>query len=158
MTENVRKKLGKALITFVVFMILCYMVQGFFKKLGQEQSGENDLLQLFCNIAGRQMEKTFLLLPSYLGGENDGEEREANLFSKVLKEEIPLYGYLEEQTQERETEDKILAQIIKQQEGTDEDVKNIDESRLDYDKDALHIESSMLEEMQIEINRYIVKG
>ena len=64
MPENVRKKLGTALITFVVFMILCCMVQGFFKKLGQEQSGENDLLQLFCNIAGRQMEKTFVLLPS----------------------------------------------------------------------------------------------
>lgn len=158
MPENVRKKLGKTLIMLAVFMILCCMLQGFFKKLGQGQSGENDLLQMFCDAAGKQMEKTFFLLPSYLGDANDTEKGAEKLFSKVLKEQIPLYGYLEEQTGEKETEDKILVQIIKQQEGTDEDNKNIEESRLDYDQDALHIENSMLQEMQRENDRYLENG
>lgn len=156
MPENVRKKLGKALITLVSFLILCCMVQDFFRELGQP--GEDDLIQLFCNAAGCQMEKTFFLLPAYLGGEKEGEEGASGLFLQAVREGIPLYGYMEEQTGEGETEDDILAGIIKRQEGTDEDVKNIEESRLDYDGDALHIESGMMEEMQRENSRYLEAG
>lgn len=43
-----------------------------------------------------------------------------------------------------------MAEIIMRQEGTDEDQKDIEESRLDYGENALHIENSMLEEMQRE--------
>ena len=155
MPENIRNKLGKALITVAIFITLCCMIQGFFKNLGQERGGEKDLMQIFCDIAGRQMERTFFLLPAYLGAENERAESASSLFDKVLKKEIPLYGYLTEQVKEKETEDKILAQIIKKQEGTDEDSKNIEESRLDYDDDALHIESGMLKEMQRENSRYL---
>ncbi|MGN1180052.1 MAG: stage II sporulation protein P [Suilimivivens sp.] len=126
----------------------------FFKKLGQEQGEEKDFVQVLCDMACRQMEKTYFLLPAFLD-EGEKKENAVPALQKIITEEIPLYGYLAMQDDGEETEDKILSELIKKQEGTDEDTKNIEESRLDYSEDALHIENSMLEEMQRENSEYM---
>ena len=43
-----------------------------------------------------------------------------------------------------------MAELIGRQEGADEDVKDIDEASLDYGQDALHIDNSLLQEMEKE--------
>lgn len=154
MSEIKIRKLRKILITCVIFIALCSLLSHFFQKLMNDQGEKRGIVQMLCDTARRQIEKTYFLLPAYLS-EDSLAEGNASLVQKILEEELPLYGYLAGQTQAEETEDRILAEIIKQQEGTDEDVKNIDESHLDYGKDALHIENSMLEEMQRENNKYL---
>lgn len=158
MPKKDREKLRKILITVVILIIILGTLHFFFKRLAREPAGGNDLLQMLCNGMSRQAEQTFFLLPSYVSDADKKTEADSRLVLRLMKNEIPLYGYLREETGERDTEDKILAQIIKQQEGADEDVKNIEESSLDYDENALHIESSMLEEMQRENSRYLETG
>lgn len=99
------------------------------------------------------MEKTYFILPVFLE-EGETEMRNSSLLWHLMEEELPLYGYLQKTGKEEDIEDEILAEIIKSREGADEDTKNIEESRLDYGEDALHIESSMMEEIQKENDKY----
>lgn len=99
------------------------------------------------------MEKTYFILPVFLE-EGETEMRNSSLLWHLMEEELPLYGYLQKAGKEEDIEDEILAEIIKSREGADEDTKNIEESRLDYGEDALHIESSMMEEIQKENDKY----
>lgn len=155
MLEKDRKKLRRALIAIVILIISYCIMNGFFGKLKQEPAGEREPLQMLCEAIGRQAKQNFFFLTVYLGEKDNKTLKKDHLLIRMINEEIPLFGYLEMQPQEREEEDRLLAQIIRQKEGTDEDVKNIEESRLDYGEDALHIESSMLEEMQRENNKYL---
>lgn len=64
---------------------------------------------------------------------------------------LPFFYYAQTQADvELESEDSLTAELIVQKEGIDEDYKNIEEENLDYGKDALHIENSVLEEMERE--------
>ncbi len=99
------------------------------------------------------MEKTYFILPVFLE-EGEAEMNNSSLLWHLMEEELPLYGYLQKTGKEEDIEDEILAEIIKSREGADEDTKNIEESRLDYGEDALHIESSMMEEIQRENDKY----
>lgn len=99
------------------------------------------------------MEKTYFILPVFLE-EGETEMNNSSLLWHLMEEELPLYGYLQKTGKEEDMEDEILAEIIKSREGADEDTKNIEESRLDYGEDALHIESSMMEEIQRENDKY----
>ncbi len=70
----------------------------------------------------------------------------------LLGEQILLMKYLFMEEEPIENEDPLTAELIGQYEGTDEDFKNIDEESLDYNENALHIENSVLQEMERENN------
>lgn len=102
------------------------------------------------NFLSHQMERQFFQVPRYL----EEGEGETDLFfqaEKLLLGQFPLYDYVLTYSQEDlGGQDGLMAELIGRQEGTDEDVKNIDEESLDYGEDALHIENSILEEMEKE--------
>lgn len=147
-----RDKLKKAIITFVILIMLCCVWKGISGKLSKDR--QEGILQILCRSVFTQMEKTYLLLPVFFNEDKACLGGESAIQSIAVKE-IPLLGYLRESEKEEETEDEILAEIMKKQEGIDEDVKNIEESRLDYGEDALHIENSMMEEIKKENDKYL---
>lgn len=151
MSDNKKKKNKKILIISVILILLCSTWSVLAGK--SDQSSKNSILQGIYGAACCQMEKTYFLLPVFLN-EKEADRGNVSMEQKVAGKLIPLYGYLQKMETEEETEDEILAEIIKRQEGTDEDTKNIEESHLDYGEDALHIENSMIEEMQKENNKY----
>lgn len=101
----------------------------------------------------RQMESSYFQIPRYL--ETGTKEELLPVMERQLTRWFLLYDYsvLAKGTK-REQEDSLMAELIGQQEGADEDYKNIDEEHLDYGEDALHIEKSVLEEMERENSLY----
>ncbi len=97
-----------------------------------------------------QMERAYFQIPAFL------EKGEKNItpdtvVTACMLNQLLLFQYAQQEPDgEPEMEDSLTAELIWKKEGTDEDYKNIDEEKLDYDKDALHIESSVLEEMERE--------
>lgn len=96
-----------------------------------------------------QMERKYFQIPRYL--EAGKEEDLLPAVEQLMARQFLFYDYaVFVKEPEVELEDTLMAELIGQQEGTDEDYKNIDEEHLDYGEDALHIEKSMLEEMERE--------
>lgn len=147
-----RNKLKKILIACVILVMVCYIWKGVSGKQGPDQNP--GILQVLYHSVFHQVEKTYFLLPVFLYEEGAYPEGGSVAWDIAVKE-IPLYSYLQESEKEEETEDEILAEMIRKQEGIDEDTKSIEESHLDYGEDALHIENSMMEEIQKENNRYL---
>lgn len=110
-------------------------------------SGWQHQVSLFLN---HSMEQKFFQIPRYL--ENREERADAGkLVERLIRRNFPLLEYTALYPEAgREQEDALMAQLIGQQEGADEDVKNIDEESLDYGEDALHIDNSLLTEMEKE--------
>lgn len=97
----------------------------------------------------RQMEREYFQIPRYL--EAGKEDEMLPVMEQLMARQFLLYDYAAFiKEPEIEQEDSLMAELIGQQEGTDEDYKNIDEEHLDYGDDALHIEKSVLEEMERE--------
>ena len=88
-------------------------------------------------------------IPRYL---EEGEGLSLTKTESLLGEQILLMKYLFMEEEPIENEDPLTAELIGQYEGTDEDFKNIDEESLDYNENALHIENSVLQEMERENN------
>ncbi|GFI16136.1 hypothetical protein IMSAGC009_01298 [Lachnospiraceae bacterium] len=116
------------------------------------KTGGDDPLSLKNNIRdffNHRMEQEFFQVSRYLDSQEDMDTR--RIAERLLLRQFMLYEYvMKDGEQSHEREDALMAEIIGQYEGTDEDVKNIDEEHLDYGEDALHIENSILEEMERE--------
>lgn len=97
-----------------------------------------------------QMEGAYFLLPDYIeNGQRAGSI--AGRTEQLLIKELPVFDYfLSGKDPELAMEDEITAEMIQWQEGLDEDYKNMEEEQLDYEKDAMHIEGTMLSEMERE--------
>ncbi len=136
----------------MALLLICAAV-GFFQFAENKNTGdrkENSWLNRAGSFFSRQMERHFFQVPRYL---EEGEGVKETFFQadRLLLWQFPLYGYALTHSQEDPgSEDGLMAELIGRQEGTDEDVKNIDEDSLDYGEDALHIENSVLEEMERE--------
>jgi stage II sporulation protein P len=131
-----RKKLRRFLISGLVVLLLAFSVGHMLKKLWNEQGGKNGLRAFVTASLYQDAQEKYFLLPLFLE-----EKQEQGLLERTaIGEEMLLYAYLTEN--------------VTQQEGTDEDTKNIDENSLDYGKDALHIENSIVEEMERENRLY----
>lgn len=144
--QNIRKW---GIIGLLLACILCSCIN-FFKNR-QEKDGENSRWNNHVAVfVGRQMELAYFQIPAFL---SEGEKNISTTgkLEKCVLREFPLYyysGFIEAAYMEQE--DSLLAELMTRNEGTDEDYKNIDEESLDYDDDALHIEGSMLEELEKE--------
>ena len=97
-----------------------------------------------------QIERAYFQIPAFLE-ETENQSDPVKWLESSIWRELPIYDYaakLEETQPKRE--DEMTAELMMQQEGTDEDHKNIDEDKLDYGEDALHIENNVIEEMKRE--------
>lgn len=99
----------------------------------------------------KHMENTYFLLAPYLKSDEPYQNMIFEM-EQVLDAQFPLYRYLclTKEEEQKEQDEVYIAQMIQQLEGTDEDNKNIEEDTLDYDENALHIENSILREMEEE--------
>lgn len=96
------------------------------------------------------MARQYFQIPAFLEDKEAGVQ-ETEGVERVLAEQYPLYRYLTgNEEPEREEEDAVMAELMRRQEGADEDIKNIDEEHLDYGDDALHIENDILKEIERE--------
>lgn len=129
-------------------MLVVCMIGGLISsvKSRQEATGKNSLWkESISTFFGNQIEGAYFLLPGYMKAYGKGNNP-AEKTKILLLKEIPVYNYFLSK-EIKETEDDIVAEMIYREEGTDEDEQNIEEEQLDYQENALHIESSLLEEM-----------
>lgn len=149
MTDKKLTRIKKILTAGVIILGLVCMAVNHLKKIQPGEEKEGGFILSLGSAAAREIEKTCVLLPSFLEEGKDGAD--PGLFlQRALIQRMPVYSYAMKHGSEEWTEDDSMAEIIMRQEGTDEDKKDIEESHLDYGKNALHIENSMLEEMQRE--------
>lgn len=96
------------------------------------------------------MERAYFQIPAFLEKRktSSGDGRE---LADCILGELLIFRYARQELNEMtEPEDTMTAEMLLEREGVDEDYKNIEEEKLDYDKDALHIENSILAEMERE--------
>ncbi len=119
----------------------------------QEEETERELPDVWRHEITQQLEQNYFMLPLFLK-ENSGDRARLSVLEQVMAEEIPLYDYLLMEQEISFVEDEGIDEGFLLMEGSDEDRKEIDEAALDYDDSALHIENSMLEELQRENSAY----
>lgn len=130
-------------------LLVCGMC-GMISFIQSKKTGSNGTLdwqQKVGSFFGHQMEREYFQIPRYL---DEGEKTSDLSPEQVISRQFLLLDYITEQEEHEENEDMLMAELIRQHEGTDEDVKNIDEENLDYNENALHIENSVLQEMERE--------
>lgn len=114
-------------------------------------SGQQENCNLISIFFKRQMERAYFQIPAFLEDEKTEEESAEGVLTIWLLNQLPLFRYAQQETGvQPAAEDPMMAERILHKEGVDEDYKNIDEENLDYGKDALHIESNVLTEMERE--------
>lgn len=130
----------------LVIGILSGLIKGIENRTKTVSDRERMPKNISCFFKAR-MEDMYFLLPGYV--EKSGEPIEEA--KQLLAAQVPVYAYLlEQERKERETEDGSIAKIVWPKEGLDEDYKNIDEEQMDYQKNAMHIENGLMEEMERE--------
>lgn len=125
---------------------ICSVIS-FIQKKGREDGALSGWKLAVGSFFSHQMERQFFQIPRYL---EEGEELSLTKTESFLGEQLLLMKYLFIEEEPRENEDPMTAELIRRNEGTDEDFKNIDEESLDYNENALHIENSVLQEMERE--------
>lgn len=125
---------------------ICSMIS-FFQKSGQKGGGIPGWKQAAGSFFSRQMEREYFQIPRYL---EEGDTPSLAKAESFLGEQLLLLKYFFLQEGDKENSDPLTAELARQYEGTDEDFKNIDEESLDYSENALHIENSVLQEMERE--------
>ncbi|NBJ91650.1 stage II sporulation protein P [Parablautia muri] len=145
--RRIIKKWG--IIGLVFACSICGFIS-FFRNKEEKSGGAAGIKETIAVFFNHQMEQSYFKLPLYLE-ESSRENSSLLKTEQLMARQFLLYSYLlYEGMPVKEQEDSLMAERISYQEGTDEDVKNIDEDNLDYGEDALHIENSMLEEMERE--------
>lgn len=144
---NKIKKWG--ILGMLLACILCCVYS--LAQNGTDGSKDTDSWQHQAGIfLSHQMEQAFFQISRYLEMGEGGINTLRKVEQLMLKQ-FALYDYvISHEGEEREPEDAMMAELVGRKEGVDEDYKNIDEAHLDYGDDALHIENSILEEMEKE--------
>lgn len=128
--------------------VICGLIN-FAQNRKEDRVQVNTWGQKFGSFMGKQMERQYFLIPGYL---QEGQAVSEQGIEQLMKRHFLLLDFVISQENSEQNEDTLITELVKQQEGTDEDVKNIDEEHLDYGDDALHIENSILQEMERENN------
>lgn len=137
----------------MIVLILACLICGlgnFFKNKQSSAAKTGEWKRYISRFFKEQMEEAYFLLPDYIE-DGQGTGSIAKITEKLLMGELPVFDYVLSAWEPEEiTEDEITAEMIRRQEGLDEDYKDIGDEQLDYGKDAIHIESNMLAEMEKE--------
>lgn len=145
--KNKLKKRGLAGLALVC--AVCCIVS-FIKGSGEGDEKRPGFLHYLAGFLNDCMARQYFQIPAFLEDKEAGAEGEGSA-ERFLMRQFPLYAYLTDGAEpDREKEDAMMAELMRRQEGSDEDVKNIDEEKLDYGDDALHIENDILKEIERE--------
>ncbi len=146
----------KIIITCVIAMIAICFVKGV-ADANDADATENNSFSPIEGFMSKTMEENYFMLSAYLENGEEVTSLEGSV-QQTIQGMLPIYNYLESDDEGEITEDELMAEFYRQKEGSDEDIKRIPEEQLDYESDALHIENSMLAEMEQENNRYKQMG
>ncbi|MDE7248403.1 MAG: hypothetical protein K2N82_00645 [Lachnospiraceae bacterium] len=134
-----------------VLFVVC--VAGSIMYFGQNRvaAGKQEDRNLISIFFKKQIERAFFQIPAFLEDKKGNDESAEGILTVWIQKQLPLFWYAQQETGvQLAAEDTLMAEQMLHKEGVDEDYKNIDEENLDYGKDALHIEKSVLEEMERE--------
>lgn len=139
-------------------MLLVCAVCGVISFIQNKETGSTEASNWQYKVGaffGNQMEREYFQIPRYL---EEGEGTSGSKRGQFMKGQLLLLSYMAMQEESEENEDALMAELIRLREGTDEDIKDIDEDNLDYNENALHIENSVLEEMERENSLHNTEG
>ena len=99
----------------------------------------------------KQINRTYLPVFAFME-EETGIHKDAEEFLRdVILLQMPIYKYSEEQAQVQiSIEDEDTFDMLIREEGTDEDRKGLEDGALEYEEDALHIDSDLEKAMKEE--------
>lgn len=135
------------IILLLIGVVSCYAsLQGGRGTAREREDKENEISIFWKN----RMERAYFQIPAFLEKRKTGS-RDGRELADCILGELLIFRYARQELNEMtEPEDTMTAEMLLEKEGVDEDYKNIEEEKLDYDKDALHIENSILAEMERE--------
>ncbi len=134
----------------MVFFAMISGLWSFLKSRSGEEEDASGWRGRVGSLVNHCMEQQYFQIPRYLEDQK-GQGDEGGGVERLLTGQFMLYQYMMFHSEpDKELEDERMAERIRLQEGADEDFKDIDEDHLDYGKDALHIDSDLLEEMEKE--------
>jgi len=147
MRDRKKKIIKKVVLLLTLTFIIIKSILLVYEHKRNEAGG------MVADYLQNKAEHAYLMPVSYI---KDGNEMMINdsMTKGIVREIFPLYAYVDEEEDITSIEDEFLKEFYQQKEGSDEDRKSIDEDELDYDKNALHIENSMLAEMERENRTY----
>lgn len=145
-----RKVAKNIIITIVIFIVIG---KG---ALFLIQEKRESLEKAMVTFLQKEMEQAYFMPASFISADI-AEMGIHQIPDRIIREMLPIYAFAENTVGKEETEDEMMADFFRQREGSDEDRKDIDEEKLDYGKDALHIENSILEEMERENRAFAEK-
>ena len=145
-----RKVAKNIIITIVIFIVIG---KG---ALFLIQEKRESLEKAMVTFLQKEMEQAYFMPASFISADT-ADMGIHQMPDRIIREILPIYAFAENADGKEGTEDEILAEYFRQREGSDEDRKGIEEEKLDYGKDALHIENSILEEMERENRAFAEK-
>lgn len=154
MTEKRRKKKKNILITVVIFTMIVSVITDVIQRRPENEKKGKQIWQVLGREMSQQIQLSCFVLPVFLEEEDAGNGL-TDTFLQAMTEKIPLYGYASSRKDTEMSEDDKMEALIRAREGSDEDRKEIEEANLDYDENALHIEQSMIDEMQRENSKFM---
>ena len=99
----------------------------------------------------KQINRTYLPVFAFMEEETGIHKDAAEFLRDVILLQMPIYKYSEEQAQVQiSIEDEDTFDMLIREEGTDEDRKGLEEGALEYEEDALHIDSDLEKAMKEE--------
>ena len=143
MRNRKKKNIKKVMILIVIAVV---SIKVFLSAAAYCRDTAGDVIADFLQD---KAEHAYLMPVSYMKSDSK-IILNSGMSERVVRELLPLYAYADEEEEHTLSEDEFLEEFYRQKEGSDEDRKGIDEEQLDYDKNALHIENSMLAEMERE--------
>ena len=145
-----RKVAKNIIITIVIFIVIG---KG---ALFLIQEKRESLEKAMVTFLQKEMEQAYFMPASFISADT-ADMGIHQIPDRIIREMLPIYAFAENTVGKEENEDEMMAEFFRQREGSDEDRKDIDEEKLDYGKDALHIENSILEEMERENRAFAEK-
>ncbi|MBQ2935207.1 MAG: stage II sporulation protein P [Lachnospiraceae bacterium] len=145
-----RKVAKNIIITIVIFIVIG---KG---ALFLIQEKRESLEKAMVTFLQKEMEQAYFMPASFISADT-ADMGIHKIPDRIIREMLPIYAFAENTVGKEENEDEMMAEFFRQREGSDEDRKDIEEEKLDYGKDALHIENSILEEMERENRAFAEK-
>lgn len=147
------KYILRLLILLLLVMTLFFTLKSAWEHADKVTAGHNPLVTAARQELNRQMSLAFMPVFSFVESQDSLPEPWGYMQASLSKQ-FPVYYYAQYlAAPDIEIEDMDTRDLLIMQEGRDENSKNIDESDLDYQDNALHIESSLANSMLEENNR-----
>lgn len=148
-----KKYIFRALVILVLLLSLFFTIKTALESQVSEPDEDSHFINSFKQSITRAMSLSFMPILSFLDASPTPSDP-LGFVEASLHKRFPVYYYMEYlAAADLETEDANTKDLIIRQEGMDEDYKNIAESELDYEDNALHIENSLAQSMLDENNR-----